>query len=99
MEERDLQRMRLAHAGATDTAAVHNIHDTPQITATVNWLKAANIKYARPVANHFKIGTLSFYPNTGTLNFDNRRREPLRGLAGLKELLETMLETELPPVD
>jgi hypothetical protein len=99
MEERDLQRMRLARDKATSTASVHHIHDTPKITAAVNWLKKTEIEYRRPTPNHFKIGTLSFYPNTGTLNFDNRPREHLSGLAGLKALLESMLETELPSID
>lgn len=64
-----------------------------------DWLRRAGIPYSFASPIHIKIETLNFYPTTGTLNFDNHRRLPERGLAGLKEVLERFTGRVLPPVN
>lgn len=73
--------------------------DPREMTAAITWLIKSRIPVYRASAIQLKIGSLSFYPSTGTINFDNCRREPVRGLAGLKTTLENALRRELPAID
>lgn len=69
--------------------------DPREMTAAITWLIKSRIPVYRASPIQLKIGSLSFYPSTGTINFDNCRR----GLAGLKTTLENALRRELPAID
>jgi hypothetical protein len=73
--------------------------DPPEMTAAIEWLIKSRIPVCRASPFQLKIGPLSFYPGSGTINYDNCRREPVRGLGGLKTLLESALRRELPPIE
>lgn len=76
-----------------------NDRDDPKITLAIAWLTKARIPFSRAAPHQLKIGNLSFYPVSGTLNFDGCRREPVRGLTGLKAILEGNLNCEFPEID
>ncbi|WP_131819248.1 hypothetical protein [Sphingomonas jatrophae] len=78
---------------------LHWTGDDDRITEAINWLTRAGIPLARPSAIQLKIGPLSFYPKSGTLNFDNQARLPERGLVGLRTVLEQATGRSLPPID
>ena len=62
------------------------------------WLERASIPFSRPTELHFKIGSLNFFPTSGTLHFDAHRRLPVRGLGALRTLLQRTLKRNLPPL-
>ena len=62
--------------------------DTPAMKAAVATLLAWGVKPLRPASPYqIIIGGISYYPDTGTMNFDSRKREPRKGLEALRELL------------
>lgn len=65
----------------------------------ISWLNEANVTFFQPTGIQLKIqGGISFYPNKGTINFDNQRALKQRGLHGLREVLQKNLNRELPPI-
>jgi hypothetical protein len=65
----------------------------------IAWLTKAKISFFRPTEIQLKIlDDLSFYPGSGTINFDNQPRLKERGLYGLREVLQIELGRQLPPI-
>lgn len=73
--------------------------DSKEMRTAIEWLIKSRLPVYRASPIQLKIGPLSFYPSSGTINFDNRRREPVRGLPGLRLTLENALRRALPPIE
>jgi hypothetical protein len=89
----------LRHAAFQPAEDLHWAGDDERMTAAIDWLIKSGIPVSRTSAIQLKIGSLSFYPATGTLNFDNQRRLLEIGLEGLKTVLERSTGRTLPEID
>jgi hypothetical protein len=62
--------------------------DTPAMKVAVKTLRANNVDFFRPSANQLKVeGKFNFYPNTGSINYDQQSRLPESGLEALLTLV------------
>jgi hypothetical protein len=53
----------------------------------IHWLQGSGVYFVRTSKHQLKIGDLNFWPVKGTLMFDGRARETVKGIKGLAELL------------
>ena len=89
----------LRHATFQPVEELRWTGDHALMVAAIDWLTKSGIPVSRSSAIQLKIGSLSFYPGTGTINFDNQRRLSEIGLEGLKAVLERATGRVLPAVD
>jgi len=49
--------------------------DTAEMSATIDWLEKElpDDHWSRPFAPQIKVGSLNYYPDTGTLYYDNQK--------------------------
>jgi hypothetical protein len=65
------------------------IGDSPAMTEAIAAIRSWNHVPARPLSDiQIKIRNLSYYPDSGVMNFDGKKRERETGLAALRVLLD-----------
>ncbi len=78
----------MSHTSRTTNTATPQPDDCPAMQAALRWLTQAGLRFTRPTRYQLKIGSLSFYPDKGTLYRDGDRQAfPDRGLLALQALL------------
>jgi hypothetical protein len=65
---------------ASLTAPLRRPGDTAAMTAAIDWCETNSVTVIRPSPHQLKFRTLNFYPDRGTIQYDQHRAETLRGL-------------------
>jgi hypothetical protein len=64
--------------------------DTAAMTTAIDWCEANGVCVIRPSPHQLKFRTLNFYPDKGTIQYDQHRSETLRGLTAFQAAVSRM---------
>lgn len=65
--------------------------DSPRWKEAIDWCEAEGIPVTRRSEHQLKVGNLNFYPDGGSLNYDQCRRLEQHGLPAFKEAVKELL--------
>lgn len=74
------------------TAPLKQEGDGPAITIAIDWCIAQGLGPVRPTKYQLKIGTLNYYPDSGTIQHDGEKALKVRGFEAFKRHVLRQLE-------
>lgn len=69
------------------TAPLRQEGDSPAMSVAIDWCIEQGLQPVRPTRYQLKVGTLNFYADSGTLQFDREKALKARGLEAFKRIV------------